>query len=139
MSHDAVGAGMSASAAGYSLAAKFVALGGAGVIGALLIAAADPSEAIPDPKKRRKLIFFQVVTALLVCSMVGPGLVSWLVKPTGWFPVAAGDIVGLIEVAMPVGLVLGGLSWGLIGAGVKLRQLIHDRGAALVAKKTGLE
>jgi hypothetical protein len=132
---------MSAETAGavaYGLGAKLGALLGAGALGALLIAAVDPAEAMPDPKKRRRLIFVQVIAAIVVCGFFGPGLVSWLVKPTGWVPVPAGDILALIEVVMPVGLLLGALSWGLIGVIVKLRHLIATRGADVVAKHVGL-
>lgn len=126
-------------AAKYGVLAKLAALLGTGAVGAVLIAAFDPAEAVPDPKARRKLILTQVVTAALVAGMLGPVLVSWLGKPTGYFPVSAGDAMGWIELAMPVGLLLGGVSWGLIGALVKLRKLIADRGADAVADRIGLE
>lgn len=133
---------MSAETAGavaYGLGAKLGALLGAGALGALLIAAVDPAEAMPDGKKRRRLIFVQVVAGIVVCAFFGPGLVSWLVKPTGWVPIAPGDIFGLIEVVMPVGLLLGALSWGLIGVIVKLRHLIATRGADAIAKHVGID
>lgn len=130
---------MSAETAGAVVGAKLAALLGAGAIGALAIAAADPGEVIPDGKKRRRLIFVQVLAGIALCFLVGPGLVSWLVKPNGLFPVRPGDIVGLVEVAMPVGLLLGALSWGFIGAGVKLRHLIATRGADLIAKRVGID
>ncbi len=122
----------------YGLFAKLGAILGAGVLGALVIAAVDPAEAMPDPKKRRRLIFLQVFVALVVAGLLGPGLTSWLTRPAGLFPVTPGDLGALIEAAMPVGLALGALSWGLIGAGVKIRQIIADRGAAIVARKAGL-
>lgn len=125
-------------AAKYGVFSKVAALLTAGAVGAVLIAAFDPAEAVPDPKARRKLILVQVVTAALVAGMVGPVVVSWLGKPTGFLPVSAGDALGWIELAMPVGLLLGGLSWGLIGALVKLRKLIADRAAQVVADRVGL-
>ena len=135
----ASGAAGLAFAAKYGVFAKLGALLGAGAVGAILIAAVDPAEAIPDPKKRRKLILTQVVTAAVVCGMCGPLAVRWLGRAGGWFPVTPGDVGSWVELAMPVGLVLGGLSWGLIGALVKLRQLIAARGAAAIADRVGIK
>jgi hypothetical protein len=135
----ASGAAGLAFAAKYGLFAKLGALLAAGAVGAVLIAAVDPAEAMPDPKKRRKLIFTQVVAAGVVCGGFGPLAVRWLGRADGWFPVAASDVGGWVELAMPVGLVLGGLSWGLIGATVKLRQLIAARGASAIADRVGIK
>lgn len=125
-------------AAKYGVLAKVAALLATGAIGALLIAAFDPAEAVPDPGKRRKLIASQVISAALVAGTCGPLAVRWLGKADGWFPVAAGDVEGYVVLAMPVGILLGALSWGLIGAAVKLRQLISDRGAQALADKVGI-
>lgn len=135
----ASGAAGLAFAAKYGVFAKLGALLGAGAVGAILIAAVDPAEAIPDPKKRRKLIASQVAAAGVVCGMCGPLVVRWLGRADGWFPVPAGDIGGWVELAMPVGLILGGMSWGLIGAMVKLRQLIAARGAGAIADRVGIK
>lgn len=135
----ASGAAGLAFAAKYGLFAKLGALLAAGAVGAVLIAAVDPAEAMPDPRKRRKLIFTQVVSAGVVCGGFGPLAVRWLGRADGWFPVLANDVGGWVELAMPVGLVLGGLSWGLIGATVKLRQLISARGAAAIADRVGMK
>lgn len=135
----ASGAAGLAFAAKYGVFAKLGALLGAGAVGAILIAAVDPAEAIPDPKKRRKLILTQVVTAAVVCGMCGPLAVRWLGRADGWFPVTPGDVGSWVELAMPVGLILGGLSWGLIGALVKLRQVIAARGAAAIADRVGIK
>lgn len=135
----ASGAAGLAFAAKYGVFAKLGALLTAGAVGAILIAAVDPAEALPDPVKRRKLIVTQVIAAGVVCGMCGPLAVRWLGQSGGWFPVEPGDIGGWVELAMPVGLVLGGLSWGLIGAMVKLRQLIAARGAAAIADKAGIK
>ena len=40
-----------------------------------------------------------------------------------------------LEIALPVALVIGALSWGVLGALVKLRALIRERGAAAVADR----
>lgn len=125
-------------AAKFGLVAKLVALLTTGAIGAVMIAAFDPAEAVPDPKQRRKLIVAQVLTAALVAGMVGPVVVSWLGKPGGFLPVSGDDAMGWIELAMPVGLLLGGFSWGFVGAAVKLRRMIGDRGAQAVADRVGL-
>lgn len=126
-------------AAKYGLVAKLAALFAAGGLTAVMIAAFDPAEAMPDPKRRRRLLFAQVITAALVAVMVGPLVVSWLGKPGGYFPVQPGDMQAWIELAMPVGLILGGLSWGFIGALVRLRRLIAERGAQIVADRVGLK
>jgi hypothetical protein len=131
-------AGAVAFAAKYGLLAKLGALLATGVLGAVLIAAVDPAEAMPDPKKRRKLIFMQVVVALIVAGIFGKFVTSWLGKPGGWFAVDPSDLGAWIELAMPVGLTLGALSWGLIGAAVKLRILLAERGADAIADKVGL-
>lgn len=125
-------------AAKYGVVAKLSALLTAGAAGAVLIAAFDPAEAVQDPRARRKLLFAQVISAAIVAGMVGPVVVSWLGRPAGLLPVAAGDTMAWVELSMPVGLVLGCLSWGIIGAAVKLRQLIADRGAQAVAGRVGI-
>lgn len=123
-------------AAKYGLLAKLAALMGTGALGAVLIAAVDPAEAIPDPIKRRKLIVTQVIVALIVAGICGPLVTSWLGRPGGWFPVEPSwNLTAWLELAMPVGLFLGAMSWGFIGAAVKLRILIAERGAQLVADR----
>lgn len=121
----------------YGLAAKLAALVGTGTIGALLVAAVDPAEALPDPKARRKLIFGQVVSAAVVAPMFTPATVRALDSTFAWVQ-ATSSVEAWAAVAMPVGLLWGCLAWGILGAMVKLRQIVRDRAAGVLAKRAGL-
>lgn len=127
-----------AAAAKYGWLAKFVGLIGAGAVGAILIAAVDPAEAMPDPKKRRKLIFWQVVSAGVVSLIFTKIIVRWLDAHLDFIDLSSGDIDEWAEVALPVALLLGAMSWGVLGAMVKLRTLIQNRGARALAARLGL-
>lgn len=134
MAEPASGAG-----AGF-LAAKLGALLGAGALGAILIAAIDPYEAIQDPKKRRRLIFTQVLVAAVMAGFFTLPAVRMLDHLVSWIDLRAPGttIEDWLEVVSPVGLLIGALSWGILGAIVKLRQLIRDRGADVLGGRVGL-
>lgn len=137
-SETARAAAQAAAGAGAVGIVKIAALLGGGALGALVIAAVDPAEAEPDPKKRRRLIFSQVMVASVVAGVFGKLVTTWLGKPGGWIPIEPGNVEAWIELGMPVGLVLGALSWGLVGVLVKLRKVIAERAADAVANKVGL-
>lgn len=118
------------------LLGKLGALLGAGGIGALLIAAVDPAEAVADRKQRRRLIFTQVIVAGVMASMCTSAVVRWLASWNPWMQMATFEDWG--EVALPVGLFIGALSWGVLGALVKLRALVKERGAEAVAARIHL-
>lgn len=117
--------------------AKLFGVSAAALIGALLVAAFDPAEAVPDPVKRRKLLFAQYTAGLTVAWMFTPATTRWIDHVADWFnPVTVWD---WLEVALPVGFLYGGLAIGLIGALVRLRVLIRDRGATALAGRLGME
>jgi hypothetical protein len=119
----------------FGLLAKLGVLIGAGALGAMLIAAVDPAEAEPDPKKRRKLIFAQVVSAMVFSSFFTKPVVRWLDYALDWIDLSAGGAEAWLEIALPVGLLIGALSWGALGALVKLRKIIAERAAKAVADR----
>jgi len=126
------------------LLTKLGGLLGAGVIGGLLAAAADPAEAMPDRRKRFKLIVTQVTAGGTLSIACTPAVVRWLDSTLDWIDLDAcatmHDCIGRwAEVALPVALLIGALSMGILGAAVKLRAIVRDRGAAALAKKAGLE
>lgn len=123
--------------------AKLLGIPAAGLVGALLVAAFDPSEAVKDPKKRQKLLLVQYTAGLTVACMFTLGTVRWLDFNLEWINLpqhiqSLDELQAWFEIALPVGFIYGGLSIGLIGALVKLRQIIADRGAEAVADRIGL-
>jgi hypothetical protein len=118
----------------FGWAAKVAAVVGAGTLGALLIAAVDPGEAIADPIKRRRLIFAQVICAAIFAPIMTPITVHWL-DSTFSFLGATHGIEEWSEVAMPVGLFWGAMAWGVLGAMVKLRAIVKERGAEALADR----
>jgi hypothetical protein len=127
---------------GYALAkwlwpiAKVFGVPAAGLAGALIVAAFDPHEAEPDPLKRRKLLRVQYVTGLVVAFFFTPGTVAWLDHILPWVDLVT--VEDWLQVALPVGFLYGALAIGFIGALVKLRQIIADRGANAIADRIGL-
>lgn len=128
-----------AAAAKYGWLAKMIGLLGAGAAGALIVAAVDPAEALPDPRKRRRLIALQVVVAGVVSTTCTRIVVRWLDASFGFIDLSGGDLDQWAEVALPVALLLGAMSWGVLGALVKLRALVRDHGAEAIASRFGLE
>lgn len=103
-------------------AALFVSIFAVGVAGACLIAAVDP------PKTRRELFMRGLVAG--VCSLgFGPLAVHAVAHYIEWLDVNAIDHVA------PVYLLVGALSWGLVGALAMLNKIIRNRGAKAVADK----
>lgn len=122
--------------------AKILGVPVAGLIGALLVAAFDPAEAVPDPKKRRRLLVLQYTTGLIVACFFTLGTVRWMDHNWEWVNLpkvltTPEDISAWLEVALPVAFLWGGLAIGFIGALVKLRFLISERAAKVIAARLG--
>lgn len=110
---------------------KLVALFGIGAVGAALMSLYDP------PASRRALFAQALAAGVVALTFTLPAL-RWLDSAVGWIDLADGDPAQWLEVALPVGFLLGSVSWGGIGALVKLRSLIRDRAAQALASKAGL-
>ncbi len=106
-----------------SLLTKGAVAGGAGVMGALVIAAVAP------PKTRREL-FLHAASAGVGSLTFGPLAVHILAT---LFPSMLSPVT--IEVAVPIYFVVGSLSWGAFSALAQLRNIIATRGAEYIAKK----
>jgi hypothetical protein len=100
----------------FGLIHKLLTLIAIGGLGGLLIAAFDPP-------KNRMVLFGQALRALDYYA-------AWidLATPEQW-----------LEAALPVGFLIGAMSWGLMGALVKLRELIRVRAARSLAEKAGFK
>ena len=110
---------------------KLAALVSVGAVGALVMAAVDPPAT-------RKALFLQSLAAGLMSILFTPGIVRWLDSIFEFIDMRGADVEQWAEVALPVGFILGALSWGILGAMVKLRALVKDRGAETLLKRTGL-
>lgn len=111
---------------GFALGALLKALvaAGAGVLGALVMAAFDP------PKTRRDL-FIQAAVAGAGSFVFGPAALTLASH--------ALTSVAVAELSVPVYFLVGSLSWGAFAALAKLRTLVAEKGADKVAEKVGLE
>ena len=110
---------------------KLLSLIGVGAIGAVVMAAVEP------PKSRR-MLFAQAMVAGVMAPIFTPGAVRALVS-MGWVDLAGAGIERWGEVALPVGFLIGSLSWGAAAALVKLSSILRDRGAGAVAHRLGLD
>lgn len=128
----------------FGLLAKIGTLLGVGGIGGLLVAAADTAHVVPDRAQRLKLTFVQFVAAGVVSISCTPATMRWLDAMFDWINLAACSnwdecFQSWAELALPVGLLYGALSWGIIGMLVKLRIIVRDRGADAIAARAGLD
>jgi hypothetical protein len=110
---------------------KLLSLIGVGAIGAVVMAAVEP------PKSRRAL-FAQALAAGVMAPIFTPAAVRAL-SSAGFVDLAGAGIERWGEVALPVGFLIGSLSWGFVGALVKIRAMLPDRGADAVARRVGLD
>lgn len=110
-------------AAGGALLLKVGAALGLGVLGAAVMAAFDPPQS-------RKELFLQAVAAGVGSTVFGPLAV---ILATKYLSFASAE-----ELTIPVLFLTGALSWGFFGALAKLRKMIAQRGAKIVAGKVGL-
>ena len=125
------GAAMAAETGAAIGGAKLLSLIGVGAAGAAVMAAVDP------PGSRRAL-FAQAAVAGTMALIFTPGAVRALVS-VGWVAPFGGDVERWAEVALPCGFLVGALSWGVVGALVKLRALLRDRAADALARRVGLD
>lgn len=95
-----------------------------GALGGAIMAAFDP------PKTRRTL-FLQATVAGTGSLVFGDAALQILAHFVPW---AAGGAY-----ALPVYFLVGALSWGFMGALAKLRQVVAEKGANVVADKVGLK
>ena len=121
-----------ASAAGAVFGAKMVTALGAGALGAIVLGMVDP------PATRRQFVAQGFVAGM--CSIVGTPLTArWLDSMFDFIDLShSAPVENVLEVFTPVAFVIGALSWGVIGAMVKLRALVRDRAAERLAKAAGL-
>lgn len=110
------------SAEGGALLTKAALAGGAGVLGALAIAAVKP------PATRREL-FLHALSAGIGSMCFGPLVLKLLA--------ASFEILNpvTVEVAVPVYFVVGALSWGAFAALAELRALIARHGGKFAYRK----
>jgi hypothetical protein len=101
---------------------KLAIAGGAGLLGALVIAAVDP------PQTRREL-FMQALVAGGGSMSFGPIAVHVAQHYISWVDFS------LIEYAVPVYFLVGALSWGAAGALAMARKTIREKGADYLIKK----
>jgi hypothetical protein len=102
--------------------AKLAIAGGAGLVGALVIAAVDP------PANRREL-FLQAFVAGGGSMSFGPVAVQAASHFITWVDFTQ------IEFAVPVYFLVGALSWGAAGALAMFRKTIKEKGGDYLSKK----
>lgn len=121
-----------ASSAAAAAGIKFGLSLGAGGLGALAMAAFDP----PPTKKAMYAQAAVAGTLAIVSTKLAIKILA------GWWPsvfdISNASIWDAVDVLLPVGFLIGALSWGLMGALVKLRGLVAAKGADAVAEKVGL-
>lgn len=116
------------SAVGAGLLAKYGAALGAGLLGALVIAAFDPP-------KTRKEVFGRAACAGVGSMVFGPFAVRGLSSLLDWFAPASLSGLEHIEMVIPVYFVLGAVSWGMFGALASLNRIIKVRGGRAAADR----
>jgi hypothetical protein len=114
----------------FGLVHKLAALLAIGGIGGLLIAAFDPP-------KSRALLFGQAAVAGFMSLLLTPAALRALDYYAVWIDLSSPE--RWLEAALPAGFLIGAMSWGLMGALVKLRELIRVRAARSLAGKVGLK
>ena len=129
----AAAAGFAAAKSGVlgSLMAKVASLAAVGALGAFIIALADPlPDNTPRATRLRVLAAQVLVASVFSLAFTMPALryldhtFAWITLP----PKGAGvDLETWTEWVLPVGLLVGCMAWGAVGALIKLRDLIRDR------------
>lgn len=110
---------------------KVAALFGVGALGAWLMAAFDP------PATRRGF-FLQALVAGVVALLFTLPVLRYAAATWTWAKVEPGDVEGWLTLALPIGFLLGAMSWGLVGALVQLRRLVQERAAKAIGERVGL-
>jgi hypothetical protein len=104
---------------------------GSGVLGAVMMA-------VFDPPKSKKAMFGQAAVAGISSLFFGPLAVKTLDHYVDWIALHTATPLEALEVAAPVYLLIGALSWGVFGGLAKLREIIRQRGGDYAAGKLGL-
>jgi hypothetical protein len=120
----------STTALGY-FAAKFGAALGAGILGALVMSSFDL------PKTRMQLAV-QASVAGVCADVFTAVVVRWADKTFDFIDLSNADLERMLEVVLPVGFLIGALSWGFVGALVALRRIIGERAGEKAASAVGL-
>ncbi len=107
------------------------ALIGTGILGAVLIAAFDPP-------KTKKGLFAQSAIGGIMSLVFGPLAVRAADHYFDFINLANASALDGLQQAAPVYFLVGALGWGACGALVKLRELIRDKGATIIAGKGGI-
>jgi hypothetical protein len=138
MTEPASAAAAGFAAAKYGLLGKLASLFAVGALGAFLVVLADPMPDNTPRAVRIRVLFAQFLSAGVVALLFTLPVLRIAGATWEWARVAPGDIEGWLTLALPVGLILGALGWGLIGALLKLRNLIRDRGGVAAAARMGI-
>jgi hypothetical protein len=117
---------------------KVLALFGIGALGAWLIAIADPTPESATRKERARIFFLQSLAAGVMALLFTVPAMRFLGSMFEWAKPTPGDPESWLTTALPIGFLIGALSWGLVGALVKLRQLLNERGAKAIGERVGL-
>ncbi len=125
----------SSTAAGAALGWKLLGLSallGSGILGAVMMA-------VFDPPKTKKLLFGQAAVAGIGSLFFGPVATKLADHYFDFINLANATGIEAFEVAAPVYLLVGAMSWGAFGALAKFREIIRTRGAENLANKTGIQ
>lgn len=114
----------------FGLLHKLAALAATGVVGGLLIAAFDPP-------KNRMALFGQAAVAGFLSLLLTLPVLRALDYYAAWLDLSSPE--QWLEAALPVGFLIGAMSWGAMGALVKLRELIRVRAARSIAESVGMK
>jgi hypothetical protein len=109
--------GVAKSAAGQAAISKLLILFATGALGAAVMAALRPQTG--------RQLFIQALVA---------GVIST------YFTESVMDVLSIPEKhKLPIGFLLGAMSWGLVGAAVRLRDIVSQRGGDAIAHRVGLD
>lgn len=117
---------------------KVLALFGIGALGAWLIAIADPTPEGATRQERTRIFFLQGLVAGVMALLFTVPAMRFLGATFEWAKPVPGDPESWLSTALPIGFLIGAMSWGLAGALVKLRQLLKERGAKAIGDHVGL-
>lgn len=109
--------GAAQTVAGKAALAKLAAIFATGAVGAAVMAALRPVTA--------RQLFVQAAVAGVVSVYFAESVIDW-------FPALRGF-------TLQVAFLLGAMSWGIVGALVRLRDLIDKRGARVIAARVGID
>lgn len=109
--------GVAKSAAGQAAISKLMLLFATGALGAAVMAALRPQTG--------RQLFIQALVAGVISTYFTDSLI---------------DVLAIQEKhKLPVAFLIGAMSWGLVGAAVRLRDLVSQRGGDAIAHSVGLD